>query len=123
MIAFGSILAGSLHSPAAVPISSIPAKAKITPCTSTNAGSRPCGNMPPFSVIRCRPVVLPATGVPVPSNTTPTTRNSAMATTLIRANQNSISANHFTPIMFMVATTPSAQSANSHCGTSAKVPQ
>ena len=69
------------------------------------------------------PVVWPATGVPVPRKTTPTIRNSAIATTLISANQNSISANHFTPIMFMVATMPSAPRANSHCGTSAKVPQ
>ncbi|SVK49633.1 Uncharacterised protein [Acinetobacter baumannii] len=46
-----------------------------------------------------------------------------MAATLISANQNSISANHFTPIMFMVATMPSAPRANNHCGTSAKVPQ
>ncbi len=31
----------------------------------------------------------------------PTTRNATIASTLTSANQNSISANHFTPIMFM----------------------
>ncbi|CNU28836.1 Uncharacterised protein [Salmonella enterica subsp. enterica serovar Bovismorbificans] len=46
-----------------------------------------------------------------------------MASTFISANQNSISANHFTPIMFMVPTMVNAPSANTHCGTSPNAPQ
>ncbi len=65
------------------------------------------------------PVSWPATGTPVPRISEPIARNNTIAATLISANQNSISANHFTPIRFIVATMQSATSAKIHCGTPA----
>ncbi|SLR24998.1 Uncharacterised protein [Klebsiella pneumoniae] len=53
----------------------------------------------------------------------PTTRKATIASTLTSANQNSISANHFTPIIFMVPTIASAPRAKTHCGTSPNAPQ
>ncbi|MNC32559.1 hypothetical protein D3C75_809210 [compost metagenome] len=123
LIAFGTMVCGSLHSPAAVPTSSIEAKANTTPCTRTKAGNRPWGKKPPLSVIKWKPVALPSSILPLPRKTVPTTRNATIARTLISANQNSISANHFTPIMFIVPTIPRAQSANTHCGISPNAPQ
>lgn len=43
--------------------------------------------------------------------------------TLTSENQNSISPNTFTPIMFITDTIPSAPSANTHCGTSVNTAQ
>ena len=50
-------------------------------------------------------------------------RNSTSAVTFTSENQNSISPNQLTAIIFMTVTSESAARAKSHCGTSEKVPQ
>ncbi|SHT97828.1 Uncharacterised protein [Mycobacteroides abscessus subsp. abscessus] len=113
-MARGITLSGFSVSPAAMPTSSTAEYAKTTPeVTMTNA-IRPVGSRPPLSAITDGPVLAPSTVNRPARKTVPMTRNPMMATTLIRAAQNSISPNSLTLIVFMVSTMTKAMSAMDH---------
>ena len=92
-IASGTTFSGFSVSPAAMPISSVPEKAKFTATMVIRIGSVPCGSQPE-AVRLCR------NGAGVPSfigsrpnmAAPPRMINARMVTTLISENQNSLSA-------------------------------
>ena len=92
-IAQGTTFSGFSVSPAAMPISSVPEKAKFTATMVIRIGRVPCGSQP-AAVRLCRK------GAGVPSfigsrpnmAAPPRMINASMVTTLIRENQNSLSA-------------------------------
>ncbi|SIM34923.1 Uncharacterised protein [Mycobacteroides abscessus subsp. abscessus] len=79
----------------------------------TNAIS-PAGKSPPLSAITDGPVLAPSMVKRPARKTVPMTKNPTMATTLIRAAQNSISPNSLTLMVFMVRTMTKAMSAMDH---------
>ncbi|MCY1523242.1 hypothetical protein D9M68_581300 [compost metagenome] len=86
----GMFLAGSLDSPAAMPISSVPWKEKPTTiATPINAAKPPANGASP-TVQLARPPVSPPRMMPS-SIITPMATKPRTATTLISANQNSAS--------------------------------
>ena len=111
LMAFGKTLRASAVSPAATP--TVDARVGKYDALHDQHGRQDAVREDP-AVIRdkVKPRHLPGDRMAARKNTAPTARNTASVPTLTSENQNSISPNTFTPIMFITDTIPSAPSAN-----------
>ena len=117
LMARGMFFSGSLVSAAAVPTSSMPPKAKMAIWKPRTKPSAPCGNIPPSFQMLDRLATAPSGEVKcVPIMTAPVAISARMATTLMMANQNSISPNAATVGRFRLSSSTGTTSAGSQRG-------
>ena len=114
-MAFGSVVVGSFVSAAAVPTSSIPTKAKKAIWNPARNPLIPLGKNPP-SFHRLETVAISPLGETnfVATNQMATSSRMAMATSLMRANQNSASPKNFTAMMLSSNRTSTRTVAGTH---------
>ncbi|MCY1232817.1 hypothetical protein D9M72_453320 [compost metagenome] len=117
LMARGRFFSGSLVSAAAVPTSSMPAKAKMAIWKPRMKPNMPCGNMPPSFQMLARLATAPLGEVKcVAIMTMPVPISARMATTLMIANQNSASPKALTVGRFSRISTTGVIRAGIHSG-------
>ncbi len=92
-MALGRVFSGSLASPAVIPISSVPEKAKLTVSIVVKTPPKPVGNQPSLvRLVKPGAPWLPFKGITPTTASPPKMMKATIAATLTAANQNSLSA-------------------------------